>query len=70
MKTRESIAIATVSVFEAGNYPFVINRSSARQIFASDYKNYSNVALAMPFTIFMSICQKFVSRRMDIIYKV
>ena len=52
MKTSDSIAEATVSLFEAGDCPFLVNRSMARQIFVSDRKNRLNVAKAMPCTIF------------------
>ena len=69
MKTSESIAIATVSLFEAGDLPFLIILFEARQIFVPDCKNHLNVATAMPCVIFTSIHQKFISRGMDEFYR-
>ena len=68
-KTNESIALATVSLFDAVDRFFMANPSGARHIFAADRQNRLNVAWAMPCTILTSIHHKSDTRRMDRIYR-
>ncbi len=65
MKTSDSIAIATVSLFEAGDSPFLINLVKAPHIFVSICSNRLHVATAMFCTIFTNIFQKSDGRRMN-----
>ena len=67
MKTSESIAIATVSLFEAVNLSFPGNPFRARQIFVPVRSNRLKLALASLYAFFTNIHQKFTTRRMDII---
>jgi len=69
MKTGESIAIATVRLFEAGDLSFLLNPERARQIFVSACSNRLTVALAMTCAIFTNIHQKFDQRRISLFYE-
>jgi len=59
MKTSESIAVATVSLFEAVDCPFMVNRPAAPQIFASKPSNCLTLATARACTVLKLIYQKF-----------
>ena len=65
MKTIESIAKATVRLFEAGDYPFLVNLKEARHIFVSEPSSCLLLTMASTCAAFKSIHQKSVSRAMD-----
>jgi hypothetical protein len=67
MKTSESIAVATVSLFEEVGLPFPANPFRARQIFVSVRSKRLKLAMASLYTLFTNIHQKFGLRRMGII---
>ena len=69
MKTSESIALATVSLFEAVDLPLLTNLVKARQIFASELSNRLQLAMASHCALFKPIYQKFDTRRMNESYE-
>ena len=69
MKTSESIALATVSLFEAVDLPLLTNLVKARQIFVSELSNRLRLALASRGALFKPIYQKFDTRRMNESYE-
>ena len=69
MKTSEIIAVATVSLFEAVDCLFMVNRPAAPQIFASKPSKALTLALASLYSLFRLIYQKFNWRRMDKFYE-
>ncbi len=65
MRKHESIAIATVNVFEEGDFFFMANLKQARHIFASTPSKPLKLAVASLCGLFRIICQKSDTRRMD-----
>ena len=65
MKTIESIAKATLRLFEVGNYSFLVNLKEARHIFVSELSSCLLLTMASTCTAFKSIHQKSVSRAMN-----
>ncbi len=65
MKTNESIAVATVSLFEAVDLFFPVNPFRARQIFASVRSKHLKLTMVSFYALFTNIHQKFGWRRKD-----
>ena len=61
MKTSDSIAVATVSLFEAGDASLLFNPERARKIFVPVRSNRLTIATAMLCAAFPNIHQKFSS---------
>jgi len=61
MKTSESIAVAMVSLFEAGDSCFLFNPERARKIFVPVRSKLLAIATAMACALFTNIHQKFSS---------